>query len=755
MKTLTLFFVAALAVWAQNPPATGLQPVSSPTPGGACTNSQPAFYSTADQKLYTCLAGIWSLPPSSGGPPTGAGNGGAIAPGSTYPNNLNIANNTIYAQNQSGATPDVQITNAIAALPSAGGTVDASGITGAQNWAACPTWGTKPITLITGVGTITSNATSCTIPINVKWEPVNGSLLTVATGNTLTINAEPSAAINQQIFPSTIAGALRLSAPTYVGWFGAVSDSSTDNTNPLNTAFSSAAPGASIHIPCGQNYYLISGQIKMTSAHTYWGDNSADRYANCRLNSTYSGNDAAFLFVGAEDVSLVNLYFEDGNSQSPPYTVATFGSTSGTSRNGSVYSFHDVSIAGYSRIATAYAISSESWSAFNLGVLNSGGGAIYAFATSDHDELNGCPSCYTGSLSNTALHFFGGGFGDYNSTGSTHAALYVSGAGTGDIGFSGGNITAPGDGGATAYGYCVQVNGPISGPISVNQQRCENGSVFWKFTGTSVNQIQSYGNNLVVSGSGSNYFIDSVALSGNVSQSNFIGDRVSSGQTLNITNITNSVIMEPFASTFSSGFTNSFFTANGSTQLDNLVIGTGSTAGTNTIQIANGTCSTVANQASLCSVGGVLNIQANVASASSVSAIFGNLATGSTGSRIILENASDTGTAPNRGLVAGVAGSLSFFADYEARPMQFFTGSSAGSVSLRGEFDKNGLFSIGSSSTATSNPFYVNSGTIHSGISGTAGCLALYDTVATTTLYYITVVSGVVTASSTKPSNCN
>ena len=54
----------ACTIAATNPLASGLQPVSTPTPGGACTTSQPAFYSTADQKLYTCSGGVWT--PSGG-----------------------------------------------------------------------------------------------------------------------------------------------------------------------------------------------------------------------------------------------------------------------------------------------------------------------------------------------------------------------------------------------------------------------------------------------------------------------------------------------------------------------------------------------------------------------------------------------------------------------------------------------------------------------------------------------------------------
>ena len=67
MKKLLLALAFSSILLGQNPPASGLQPVSSPVPGGSCNNSQPAFYSTADQKLYTCFAGVWTAVSGGGG----------------------------------------------------------------------------------------------------------------------------------------------------------------------------------------------------------------------------------------------------------------------------------------------------------------------------------------------------------------------------------------------------------------------------------------------------------------------------------------------------------------------------------------------------------------------------------------------------------------------------------------------------------------------------------------------------------------
>ena len=122
MKKLLLALAFSSILLGQNTPATGLQPVSSPTPGGACTNSQPAFYSTADQNLYTCCAGVWTAVSGGDSPSVGTtiqqgnGTGGFSATG--------IAASAVVTNNGTNS-----ITGTVS--PSGGGVVNSNQVNGA------------------------------------------------------------------------------------------------------------------------------------------------------------------------------------------------------------------------------------------------------------------------------------------------------------------------------------------------------------------------------------------------------------------------------------------------------------------------------------------------------------------------------------------------------------------------------------------------------------------------------------------------
>jgi len=79
-----------------------------------------------------------------------------FANATTYPNIATFLglNGIIFADSQPGATADVKITNAIGALPAAGGIIDARGLQGAQTISA-QILINKPIVLYLGNATYT------------------------------------------------------------------------------------------------------------------------------------------------------------------------------------------------------------------------------------------------------------------------------------------------------------------------------------------------------------------------------------------------------------------------------------------------------------------------------------------------------------------------------------------------------------------------------------------------------------------------
>ena len=257
MKTLTLFFVAALAVWAQNPPASGLQPVSSPVPGGACTNSQPAFYSSADQKLYTCLAGVWTA--VSGG---GGGSGTVTSVGLSLPA-------SIFAVSGSPVTTAGTLTGAYATGQTANivfGT-DGSGNVGLMNLTTAQLPSAIPNSKLANSAT-TVNGQTCTLGASctVTAAPSTTIVPGASTGNVLTTSGTANSATDSGTAANslvTLAGTQTLTNKSISSGqiTGLAASATTDTTNASNITSGT--------LPAAQ---LPSTVVQTNQANTYTAD---------------------------------------------------------------------------------------------------------------------------------------------------------------------------------------------------------------------------------------------------------------------------------------------------------------------------------------------------------------------------------------------------------------------------------------------------------------------------------------------------
>jgi hypothetical protein len=479
--------------------------------------------------------------------------------------------NTQIAANASGSDHGAKITSAIAALPSAGGIVDAQGLTGAQSWSTCPTWGSSPVILLTGVGTITSNASSCTIPSNVTWIPNTGSLLTVASGNTLIINKPPGVPPWQQVFPSAPAGTLTIGfSPMYPEYFGAKADGSTDSTVSINSAISLSA-GGKVEFTCayGKNY-LVSGQIVFIGTRDYWGG-TVGSGNNCAIYSSFSGTDAAFLFAGADHFSVHNLVLNT-TSSTAPYTVATFGTTAVGTHNGNHVLLDHVKISGFAQKAIVYSISSEEWTNVDSYFQSNGGGALYVYYTSSSDDLSACSECISGQ-SNTDIRHYGVHWIDTGGTTLGHITAVITGTVTGDVSIIGGYMVGENNGSAV-FGYAVGVGAVNAGHITIDAVRCEDGIGFWTALGSTPILNLTMSNNGLTNGSltGGLYFgnANGLALNNYTEFGNTISPTT---LTDNYSGLSNPNIFASYGGTFTSATGGGFVTlANTSWTSSNLIL---------------------------------------------------------------------------------------------------------------------------------------------------------------------------------------
>ena len=293
--------------------------------------------------------------------------------------------------------------------------------------------------------------------------------------------------------------------------FGARADSGiTDNTTIINNAIAGLPDGVTLSFPCtGGGYYGVTGQIVFKGHHKYQGPSPRSTTVACAIVSTYSGNDAAFNFVGAGYVTLSGLRLQDINSGSPPYTVASFGSTT-SAENGSDILLEDgVLFAGYARKALVYSIGSELVRDFGTTYTLNGGGALYVYYTSGTDDLSACPSCYSGGgLSNTAQWHYGANYYDLSGTTTTHYVVGIASTNSNDLLWSGGYMAGENTGGVT-YGYGFQFPSTIGNEVKIQGMRLEQGKAFARFENlVAATDMTISGNTLSNGTTGGTFFVD-------------------------------------------------------------------------------------------------------------------------------------------------------------------------------------------------------------------------------------------------------
>lgn len=291
--------------------------------------------------------------------------------------------------------------------------------------------------------------------------------------------------------------------------FEAKADSGvTDNTMIINNAIAGLADGVDLLFPCGGGgTYNVTGQIVFKGHHGYIAPPQSSSSNACALVSSYSGNDAAFLFVDAGYVNISGLRFHSNNSASPPWTIATFGRSAGPT-NGSNYTLDHAMFDGYASKVGVYNVGSEVLDDFGSTFTLNGGGALYTYYTTTTDDLGACTECVANS--NTAQWHYGSAFIDYSGTTTIHYTIGFGGT-TRDILFSGG-YAAPQVTGGVTYGHTFRFNAsPYN--ITIEGIRSENAISFVSVAAsTSPHHINVLHNTLSIGGpTGTTNFIDGSA----------------------------------------------------------------------------------------------------------------------------------------------------------------------------------------------------------------------------------------------------
>lgn len=293
--------------------------ISSPS-----SNATQSINSPLTLNGYSLTTGASIFPQNASPPVCAAGTGYIFNVGGT----LTICADTLNLSPRSdskvrkcdsfaGADASIKIVACIADLPSTGGTADARGLEGGT-WSACPVSGlTKPVDLVVGAGT-SALAVDCTWPASVRLVSGKGSIISVASTKTLTING-PALAGLYQIFAGagvvTFGGATNSSASpavseVYPQWWGAKADGGT--TDDLAAVTSALAAHKFVKLV---GNYGVSACVVMNNRNTISGGFAGSSQSwpalttrvgfsgNCLLSAKVSG----YATISGVNLNIVNV----------------------------------------------------------------------------------------------------------------------------------------------------------------------------------------------------------------------------------------------------------------------------------------------------------------------------------------------------------------------------------------------------------------------------------------------------------------
>jgi hypothetical protein len=218
----------------------------------------------------------------------------------------------------SGATMDVQIASALAALPSGGGVLNAYAINGTQTWAA------NPLAALVGSGYSPNTFVTlklCNVTINTK------ATVTLTSGVHLEGCGRESVTIQAAIsgFPVTATGTVTsTSAGTGTPYISSWAGSSTSLTSNYQGSIAAICVGAAYGISCGINFGTVNyGQIQTITGGTAW-----TVYANNASNSTANAT-GTYSFVVFSPVILMGD-MSGSSGANPNFDVSIKGVHIGT-----------------------------------------------------------------------------------------------------------------------------------------------------------------------------------------------------------------------------------------------------------------------------------------------------------------------------------------------------------------------------------------------------------------------------------------